>query len=975
MSKTFDVIYLGVLTQIDVNEGDNISGNATALRGLTFGSLGNPLANSLQTLSEVGNVGDNYDTNNNAANDQFSVNGATYTFDGIAVYQSTVTFTDGTSISYNIRIGQTTTGQTYILPNPIGGEAEQAALAEKPIASVTLNEVVANEAVMAADRIDNGFTNGVVDGTSLGDNLRLGHIDVHGDQIDGTNNVISGGAGNDTIEGGGGADTITGGDGADVIYGDTEGGATYGTLDPVNTDNLQDNGQTESWQTRAVELLELANGKTILISSERLASTDGIASYEVDNDPTSATYGQILGGQISKVTQTDQGNGFHNIEAMTSITLSNGASYVYTADHDTDTIGISSVNSMGTLTFVNRISGSNLDEVGELSAVEVGGTAYLLATAGGTADAMTVYRIGSDGLLTQTDIKYDQGGAGENFLAESGQSSSSLLESFTNSSGQTFVISGGSENGIALWTLNSSGQLTLQDARADDAAGAGDTNPAGESLSRDLIAPNETGLWNVSAGAFGEIDGKTYLFVGGTDDDVVIFRVDGTTSYDLTLVGQLDNTVTDISSMGFMPSDDGGALVVGGEQGGLFFYKPTVNGDGTVSLTQTHVIADGPEGGAELLDSEDIDISGGLLVSASEADSGVAIIDTGLNDPDLVSAAGNDSLSGGAGNDTIDGGAGNDTLDGGLDSDILTGGAGNDTFVVSGGNDTISDFNTGNTGALFDGDSTNNDFVNLTPYYDTLKEIWADQADDGILNQSNTTDTQGKAVDYSDNTQFSGGSLTFTGATADGTTFSNDNTGVVCFTPGTLIRTPSGDVPIETLAPGDLIVTRDNGVKPLLWVGQRSLDAQELDAQPHLRPVLLRHEFFGFDRDLIVSPQHGVLLRTDVRGGDEILYRAIHLARLPGGAVRQMLGCRAVTYMHLLFDQHEVIFANGVPSESLYPGQNALGSMDAAARHEVFELFGDLADLPTGAAYGAPARDYSRTSKLPDHLSALRHAG
>ena len=173
----------------------------------------------------------------------------------------------------------------------------------------------------------------------------------------------------------------------------------------------------------------------------------------------------------------------------------------------------------------------------------------------------------------------------------------------------------------------------------------------------------------------------------------------------------------------------------------------------------------------------------------------------------------------------------------------------------------------------------------------------------------------------------------------------------------------------------DRIVTRDNGVKPLLWVGQRSLNTRELDAQPHLRPVLLRREFFGFDRDLIVSPQHGVLLRTNVRGGDEILYRAIHLARLPGGAVRQMLGCRAVTYMHLLFDQHEVIFANGAPSESLSPGQTALGSMGAAARDEVFELFGDLADLPTGVAYGAPARDYSRTSKLPDHLSFLRQAG
>nr|WP_228028727.1 Hint domain-containing protein [Donghicola mangrovi] len=977
--------------------------------------------------------------------------------------------------------------------------------------------------------------------------MRLGHVDSHGDQIDGTDNVIHGGGGNDTIEGGGGADTIEGGAGNDLIYGDTEGDVRFGTLNPTNSDNLQDENQTEAWQTRAVELIELPNGKLVMITSERLASTDGIASYQIDNDPSSSTYGQIIGTQISKVTEASIGNGFHNIEAMSSITLSSGVTYVYTADHDTDTIGIVKVNLDGSLTYVDHLTSVNLDEVGELSAVEVGGKSFLLATAGGSADALTVYEIGLDGRLTQTDIEHDQSGTAENFLAESGQSSSSLLESFTNSSGQTFVITGGSENGIALWTLDSNGQLTIQDARADDAAGAGDTNPAGEALTRDLISPTETGLWHVSAGAFAEIDGQTYLFVGGTDDDVVIFRVDGTTSYDLTLVGQLDNAVIDISSMAFLQTDDGGALVVGGEQSGLNFYGITVNGDGTVTLTLTNTVADGPEGGAELLDSEDIDVAGGLLVSASDYDSGVAIIDTGLNDPDLVGDPGNDSITGGAGNDTIyagegndtivlednfgtdvvaggedadlsdidlldasgitltgvnvvlsgdeagtltagssavtftqieafnltdladlfdgsaasapviisagagddsitgtsgsdtiygeegndtlnggagadqlyggdgndsisagtgtdtlegglgndtlagnggadvlsggdgddslAGGLGNDTLDGGSGNDTLTGGSGDDVFVYSGGSDVITDFNFGNTGAINDGDTANNDFVDLSGYYDTLYELWADQRDDGILNQSNTVDTRGNAVDYGDNTQFGTGSLTFTGATGDRYSFNQDNTGVVCFTHGTLIRTPSGDVPIQSLKAGDLVVTRDNGVKPLLWIGYRHLDGAVLTAQPHLRPVLLKHSFFGFDRDLVVSPQHGVLLRSDLRGGDEVLYRAIHLARLPGGAARQMLGCRSVTYIHLLFDQHEVVFANGLPSESLYPGRTAIRSMNIAAQSEVLELFPDLQRFDPAMAYGSPARTYSRTGLLPDHLRELRLAG
>lgn len=121
----------------------------------------------------------------------------------------------------------------------------------------------------------------------------------------------------------------------------------------------------------------------------------------------------------------------------------------------------------------------------------------------------------------------------------------------------------------------------------------------------------------------------------------------------------------------------------------------------------------------------------------------------------------NDEVRGDEGNDTLLGESGNDTINGDTGDDVLTGGQENDTFIYhsGGGHDTITDFNFGNSGGLSDG-SENNDFIDLSYSYDSLAEIYGDQLDDGILNQSNDTV---EGVDYSDNSSFDGGSLTFTG--------------------------------------------------------------------------------------------------------------------------------------------------------------------------------------------------------------------
>ncbi len=170
-------------------------------------------------------------------------------------------------------------------------------------------------------------------------------------------------------------------------------------------------------------------------------------------------------------------------------------------------------------------------------------------------------------------------------------------------------------------------------------------------------------------------------------------------------------------------------------------------------------------------------------------------------------------------------------------------------------------------------------------------------------------------------------------------------------------------MPVERLRPGDLALTRDNGPQPVRWVAMRRLGPGELAAHPELRPVRIAPGALGNARPLLVSPQHGMLV--GLPGGGEGFARAIQLARMRGGAVRIAAGVRSVTYLHLAFDRHEVVFSNGIPSESFHPGERALAGLTAAARAEFARLFPDL------AGYGGPARRYLRRADLPARLAAL----
>ncbi|WP_417247698.1 Hint domain-containing protein [Celeribacter sp.] len=181
-----------------------------------------------------------------------------------------------------------------------------------------------------------------------------------------------------------------------------------------------------------------------------------------------------------------------------------------------------------------------------------------------------------------------------------------------------------------------------------------------------------------------------------------------------------------------------------------------------------------------------------------------------------------------------------------------------------------------------------------------------------------------------------------------------DDIMLACFAAGTLIETPAGSVPVETLGEGDLVMTLDDGPQPLRWAGQRQVEAQELQARPQWKPVVVPKGAFGDGRpmqDLWLSPNHRLLIRDPrvelMFGTSEVLVAAKHLVGLIDG-VCVAEDCTDVTYCHILFDRHQVVNSNGVQSESFHPAKRMVNAMEREARDEILALFPELA-LSDGA--------------------------
>lgn len=773
------------------------------------------------------------------------------------------------------------------------------------------------------------------------------------------NDTVDGGTGDDTIIAGAGDDSLMGGDdqdtfrlddnfGADTVVGG-EGGTDNDTLDASNLTSgvtVAFSGDEAGTLTAATGTAEFSEIEDFILTDfdDSLSGVGSTAPIEVSSGAGDDT---IVGGSGADTVRAGDdndlvasGDGADSVEGGAGDDTVLGGAGADTIYGDLDT---SSVAGGGTPVF--QYEWYELDDAGTLNN---------LADAGFDAAGNNVNTPDAVGVSSTTnppDIDAAEGGNDDTFGVK-------LTTNLNVTTGGTYNFDLLGDDGTRLYidgvlVIDHDGLHGPTTVSGSTTLGPGDhlveivyfEAGGGAELELALSGP-DTGGASVSIESVGALpaNGNDSL-VGGSGDDLIVGGAG-----DDTLEGGDDADTMD-----------------GGDDADTFNLQGTFGND---TIT-------GGEGGT---DNDVIDASGltnGITVTLTGDEAGT--LGDGTSTATFSEIEGfvftdqGDVFNGAAGTDalTIDTGLGDDTLGGGAGNDMLTGGLGNDTFVytASGGMDTITDFGAGNTGSIYDGDQTNNDLVDLSSFYNPaslaaynaangamgdfvheLELLRADAADGTLDGNVNGVDISGStgAIDL---TLLNGGSPVAPNAL----TF--DNTNVICFAKGTQITTAAGKRRVEHLKAGDFVITMDHGLQKLRWVGSRTVSARG-----SLAPIVISAGVLGNERDLRVSPQHRMLIEGETAlrmfGEPEVLAAAKHLTNWDG-IYREETD--EITYFHLLFDTHEIVFAEGAASESFHPGAVGLSSLEDAVREEVYDLFPEL--RMNLSAFGPAARKSLRADE------------
>lgn len=196
--------------------------------------------------------------------------------------------------------------------------------------------------------------------------------------------------------------------------------------------------------------------------------------------------------------------------------------------------------------------------------------------------------------------------------------------------------------------------------------------------------------------------------------------------------------------------------------------------------------------------------------------------------------------------------------------------------------------------------------------------------------------------------------------------------GVVCFTPGTTILTSDGPRDVASLVEGDFVQTADNGRAEILWLASRRITGARMKAIPSLTPVRLRAG--ALDKDvpdagLLVSHDHQIVLRGSraqtLYNAEEVLVTARDL--INDHSIIRDHGQREVTYIHMMLPKHEVVFANGVATESFHPASAELTMMDENQRDRMFDR------LPNQTGGVQNYGEYARRVLSDSEAAILQH--
>ena len=356
-----------------------------------------------------------------------------------------------------------------------------------------------------------------------------------------------------------------------------------------------------------------------------------------------------------------------------------------------------------------------------------------------------------------------------------------------------------------------------------------------------------------------------------------------------------------------------------------------------------------------------------------------------------------------SGDDNIDGGAGDDVIIASRGTDTVDGGTGRDTYDASGSGSLVDDTISVNVDQAGDG-TVKKTGDGTTDTVTSVESFIADEVDGqidaitltGTIDRNTISGLSDDAVGFftpasggapiafggpgepTINQLLSGtydpgtgviqpkGTYEITSGEEDGaqvgtisfSNFEEATFSVVCYAPGTLIDTPSGPKEVQNLRPGDEVVTLDAGPQSVRWVRQAD---QALDGvEPEKRPVLIRAGALGQgpDHDLVVSPQHRILVggrgQLEAAFPWECFAPAKSLVGLPG--VRHLNDRQEITWVHFALDRHHVVHANGLLSESLLLGPMVIAGLTLEERRRVLEIFGP-APRDGSALNGPPARE------------------
>ena len=670
-------------------------------------------------------------------------------------------------------------------------EIEQVALTERAdsvdasstTTGVEMQAYAGNDTVVGgsgADTISGGTGDDSIEGGDGDDVLRTGQ----------GNDTLDGGAGADTLLNSAGDDSLVGGAGDDLIVA-TAGNDTLEGGD--GNDTLMGGTDNDSLDGGADNDLLLGDLAGVAFNA---TGTDGVglASNITDFPTTQVTYEITL---ASTDTTGDTSLGSYAVSGQDnefSLQLQANTLAIYVGGSFTNT-GIPAANFLDGN--VNTLAVSWDSATGALEVYINGASSYSGTTATGTTlDTGGTFALGQD--QDSVGGGFDTGQAFEGTvygvrLYDDVRTPGEILDSALGPVADT-----SDPNLVANWVADPDSATFTDQTGSHTMAMAGDVGSTWSEGDDTLLggAGGDTiygggGEDNIFGGGgddimSGDDDADTFIIEDGFGNDTITGGEGGTDSDTIDLTG-LSGPVTVTYS-----GDESGTIADGTDTASFSQIETITLGDSSDSVDGTADSA-----GLDIVAGNGNDsINGGTGNDSLQGGGGADWINGGAGNDTILGgtgadvldgSSGNDSISGGAGGDvvwdeagdsTLDGGSGNDMLSGGTGQDSLTGGSGDDTFYYDAGDgdDTITDFNSGNSGSLSDGDSTNNDFIDLSAFYDNLQELYADQADDGVLNQSNTVDAKGRSVDYSNNSSFGSGSMTFSGASADNSFYTEENT-------------------------------------------------------------------------------------------------------------------------------------------------------------------------------------------------------